>query len=94
LHAARNLLSAGVLHDRDFRSSVILSRQNLDAFVIALTFCHARPGAIGEVYLRAMRSLLVALAVRSLSFCLQRSLCAAVAAAGASAEVETNEMTK
>ena len=42
--------------------------------------------------MRAVRSLLVALAVRSLCFCLQRSLCAAVAA-GASAEVETKEMT-
>jgi hypothetical protein len=45
LHAARNLQPEGALHDRDFRSSVILSRQNLDAFVIDLTLWHARPGA-------------------------------------------------
>jgi hypothetical protein len=34
LHAARSLQPKGALHDRDFRSSVILSRQNLDAFAL------------------------------------------------------------
>ena len=51
---------AALGHDRDFRSSMILSRQHLDAFLITLTVCHARPGSYGEVYLRVVRSLLVA----------------------------------
>ena len=64
-----------------------------DRFDFVACTSRRSPGAGGgEVYLRAVCSLLVALAVRSLCFCLQRSLCAAVAA-GASAEVETKEMT-
>jgi len=73
----------------DSRSSVIPSddgmndTRHLDVFVITLTVRHARPGAWGEVYLSTVCSLSAALAMSSLCFCLQRSLCTAFAAGAA-----------
>jgi hypothetical protein len=72
---------AALGHDRDFRSSMILSRQHLDTFLIfdrvSCTSWLLRRGIF------ACGALAFGSAVRSLCFRLQRSLCAAVAAGAA-----------